>query len=848
MDTPLLALEEALRHGKLDAAISHGRKALVQPEGPARETAISIARAAAGAWREFLTEPIQQFAAQAPDAFGEEHGSLIAKALDRLFRMAEEWHVTVDQVHRERLARDIRDSVRFHHKDAALAAAKELVSYGRTQEERDVQAAFIGGVLATVLNQPKEAEEVLRHLVGESRHLEISDAGIEKMISTHRTRSAAMMNTRMEAVELEWTRTLVKAETLVIEKLPGKNVMQDLAEEALRDVTDVFRCIARVPLDHGAKYFADMTVLFADFSPGSVSKAAKLSGAEDRSYSGLGFAAKKAVLQSFMAIGKSGRFTAPYADWLKDNLQGPHGHRALEVAGMLRNEAFTPLLYHCFENKKYAELKPLLIDAMGNIGSPDSIRHLESYLHGHARNLTKHPELRPEVKRTIEALGKVVRSPRTSDKQRRDVILSIVKEVPPGDTRLAAHAAREVLCQKPEELTAKERQWAIHALTDALWTMDDQWLHAQGEEKATAGAHLGHRRWMAEALRKLAPQDLEYFLTEVDRHSAQFSGAYMAVADVLEHVGDERAVPVLERILLSSFSHNPTNEDLKYQREQVWDATAQSHRTLDRDTIIAPIVFTVGTIGGEPGKALLVNLAKQVRAGRLALPGTETARFLDRFAGTDLGEGAALDAVDTIPAGELKQLIKEVTSNHLLSGADKRRLKKISAMSKLAQASLPQEALHAMFEQLTDKDLMVVNAAVGALAACALPDKPEAMRRMVVSMTLEHAVSRDPALRIEAIKVLRDIGPNQPEVRSQVEKCISTADNREAKEKLRALLGTVGGSVPPGPMAGPVPVGTSAMVAEKKSALDVKREYIEARRQWIAGGKKGPPPEAPPDA
>ena len=114
-------------------------------------------------------------------------------------------------------------------------------------------------------------------------------------------------------------------------------------------------------------------------------------------------------------------------------------------------------------------------------------------------------------------------------------------------------------------------------------------------------------------------------------------------------------------------------------------------------------------------------------------------------------------------------------------------------------------------------------------------------------------------MRVSAIKLLKEIGPNRPDIRKRVSNFAKSVTDGNARLVLMQALGDVASSSPES-SAGPsqeaveqTEAGAGAGAAApsaasgtpQKSALDLKREYMLARQQWIKGGKKGDPPQPP---
>lgn len=841
------AIATALEHGTPDKALQWAKAYIDSKEGePPNAKAIEVAKEAAGAYRSFVDGPVEDFARKAPEVLGPEHGGLVQRALQRLFTLSQTWDEKVVEVHRERIARELRDLTRARRTAEAQQHIREMLDFAADEDLRAQQAKYVGAVLGTVVNQQQEAKELIGWMVREAAKLRLAHHTMEQAVAAYQQRTAAMMSVRPEAVEVEWTRRLIAVETDMRAGMPDKNKMGEPDEATLRDVGDVFRSIARVPLSRDHRYFADVVTLFEDFSPGAISDTAKAAGVESRSFSVLGFMAKKAVLLTYQDLGRKDRFVAAYLSWLQKAMGTGMAHKGIAVGGLLRTEKLAPILVKCYKEKGHEEARPAIAEALGDIGSPEAVEVLRLDLREAARHAERDPEAQRHAMRLLTALGKIVRSPRTSAEVRGSLAHFATEVIPHSNTRLALRAAREVVSYKAEELRSSDRQWAVRALVAALWMDDESASFAKGPEREVS--LLGFRHPIAEALKALSGTELPAMIAEFEKFSMRYGAAYMAAAEVLEKTGSPDALRVLEQMLMNSLRGDDAGN--KYQKEFYWDSAQQARVELSKDKVVSPIVYAIGKIGGEEAKRILVGVQQQVQSGRITLPGEETARFLQQFAGMVAGPAGRSETDAALPQAdpaEVAQLVKAITGSYLLTGAEKRRIAKITALSRLGQLT-PPKALEAVVAQLGDKDAMVAAAAVTTLGLYAAMDKPRSLQSATVGALLQATGSKDPAVRLGVGKSLREIGLGRPDVRAAAEAWMRDTRDHDSRRLLQDLLRGVSGSsaaVVLPPADAPAAGGAAPPPPGGRTALDAKREYMEARRAWIAGGKKGPPPESP---
>jgi len=107
-------------------------------------------------------------------------------------------------------------------------------------------------------------------------------------------------------------------------------------------------------------------------------------------------------------------------------------------------------------------------------------------------------------------------------------------------------------------------------------------------------------------------------------------------------------------------------------------------------------------------------------------------------------------------------------------------------------------------------------------------------------------------VRVGISKAFKEIGPNRPDIRTQADAFIKSTKDHEARRLIQEVFrigvpGALVGGVPPQMVgdSGAAQAPASSGAPKGKSALDLKHDYMMARKAWIAGGKKGEPPVPP---
>lgn len=881
-------MDKLLREGDPQGALAIAAKWSHKSDLSAKETAIEIARCAGEAYRDFVIEPVHAFASGARDALDDDIGVVVEKALGRLVRMTEEWETRLRSVYEERLARDLRDRVRAKQWFPALDLIRSIchVDDPGDADARARHARYVGGVLGDLVNQPREAEHVLRLVAKDPGSYGLDAPLAAEMRAAWESRRGDLGKANLETIESQWTSTLRQAQAEILNKMPNANKMGDPGEDDMREVRDLFLAVLRIPLWlRFDEMFVDATMVLVDFIPTARKAGLAKTDANTRSYDQLGFAAKKATQLVFQEVGRKPLLTEPYREWAAGSMGRTCRDEVVEFMGALRAESFAPFFITLWKDRDHRDLRPEIAQALGNMASPEATgillqeyrdvvsrkassvgEVLKRANEFRASDKTIDPATIKRARRLLNALGRIARSPRTSQDIQREIITKVL-EATPDDKRLNLLVAMEVLSAKPQLLEADQVRAGIRSLVDALFVQDQSTAHHRGD--TASGSLLGARATVANNLRRLGGLDPSATVEQFDRYCARYGGGMVAAAELLPEMAGEQAVPTLQRMLMtaSSFDDGAQNN---YQRETVWDPANEQRVPLTPDRVISSLVYGLKEIGGDQALGVLREFQKQIQMGRVRHAEKETIAILAEAVGMP-GGGEAGGASEEVgetgaatpdrPAGidpaDIRKLIKDVTGSHLFSGAAKRAEKKISALVQLGNLT-PDEALDPIFEALGDKDSMVQAAAVTALCEYAAPGKPGYLFEDVMQKLEEAFSHKSSNVREQAPRLLKALGPHRPEVRKRVAQIAKSLTRNEDKLRLKRAVETAGleeavqdarpgGINTPDPEeegpADAVPAGGGDGRLEQ---LEAKRAYFEARRQWVAGGKKGDPPQRPP--
>ncbi|MGF1573140.1 MAG: hypothetical protein ACFCU1_08720 [Sumerlaeia bacterium] len=881
----MIALLKANESAK---ALRAAREYYNQDTSSDKDKAVAIARAAALLYRDFLTDPILEFAAHTSEVIPEPAGSIIRKGLERLTAQAADWAVRLENVRNERLARDLREFIRqgkqkeaFEHVDQLFEIAKE-----KKQSLRK-RAAFIGSVVGSVLSREAEGKKLAGTIISRHEKLGITPEDAQELETARLRQRDELMAANLDNLENQWKKELKEAQVEIINAMPSKNKMGDPDDDDLRTVTDLFRCILRVPL-HLKKldYFVDATLILVDFCPRETAAIAKQSGVEGRSYDELGFRAKKAVGLAFLELGERQAMTAAYLKWVDASKDSPHLSYMIELMGAFRNNIFAAPLLEFYRDRTYKNLHNDALMALSNL-TTRSVAEL--FLTELDKLLRSAKTLDPSIIRNalvfIDALGRMVRSPRSEVETQKFILHGITVVIPQNENRLALPAVRNVLIPKSAMLTETDRDWVVLTLVEALFIPQQRTSFEKSPEKKSD--ILGNRSGIVKLLERLSESAEDSICRIMEPKARRYSAAFLAAAEVLQKVKCRESLEILE---LMSETMIEVDEDRlqEHQREEYFDSTTETYKPITKDMIMAVIVYAVAELGGPHAKPILKKILSAYRKKELILNGGETLEQLSRYLGTEFSYDAKDESVDEESSSSQENILSsplaaqpvraerktsrlsndEIAAHIKTLGGlyffskSKKIADKVQALAVLAQHT-PQDALDAVFSQLYEKEPMIHSAAISTVAAYANAHRGEFTGKETLMRCLDGLESNKERFREGCRMALKNMTGKA--VREEIHKFGQLTDNGSVRIQVQEILGTFLDSAPAAEYVEEEPNDTESQSAgtadrgsassskigvaqtrSSKSAFELKREYFAARQAWLAGGKKGPEPKAPP--
>ena len=869
MDQKFGAIRQSLREGDMEGCgqgLAH--LALHATQSP-DELGTELGEFFRDEYRDFVIRPVHQLYKQLETWIPAELAAPIKAALQPDLALTTEWARKLEGLYRERQAREMRGNIRAKEYEAAAVNVRALIATEAKAGNRGSVAGYLGSILGSLENDQDHVDRLVRVLERNPKNFGLDANLLAAAQKAREDRLKVLASMRVENRELEWNRLLVETTVEIKNFLPGPNEVGDPTQEEdekfRRFVASAFNVVL---FFNNLDRLVDVSLLFAEFCPKELSFVGAQSGVERRLYLTLGPKARRVADEVLARVGAHpvvGDLYLSFAGKYRDTLGA---QTVFEVLGALRNPKFFPLLMQSLTDKKYAEHRNEIIDSLGFIASEEATESLLALLKEICSRRMIDPPAQRRATKLLVALGRISRNPRLTPPLRNQLVSRITAMIPDTDLHLLETAAVYLFFYKPDQLEQSLIDWAVGALVKNLWNLDKSPEFAKGGERQSS--FLGFRQRMVETLTAIGERGLPTLIREADRLSLRYSGAYFAIGELLQKIGNPDALPLLEKLINNAFMTDE-NEAGKYAKETYWDATSQSRKDLAKDQVIGSLVFAVTKIGGRRADDLVLNYYRQIQSGMLHSPGDETSRYLfdaaqriQREGGPAMKESAAQDEefrsdllLEGPPADPL-ELIKDLTAFYF-SSATKRK-KKIAAMVELARRKDP-AAIESIIKHLGDKDALIRAAAATALLEFGSPGVKTTTFQLLARELVEALPGAKDDMRAEIVKLLRHLRPYQEPLKGVLKEYLDTNDNGAIRAEVSRLIREAEAKQQqqrPGPEAGAAGAGQAASgstppssaqpvtAGEKKmTELEKKRAFLLARQEWIRGGKKGPPPQPP---
>lgn len=839
--SPMEEIRKLLHEGRGEEAFEAFKSALAQR--PAETGAIAKAATATllEEYGRFCVLPTEAFVAQLEPNLPAPIASAMGRFLEPPIARTKQWRETLEGVTRERLAREGRAAVTTDDLKTAVRLGIALMRRAKSPAAAGRLARFYIESLAGLRRDRERAARVVKALAASK---ELPETGLD-VIEVFEKAASAPEEKKFEEHNKAWTQSLDAASTSIRETLPGQREVGDPTPENLQKFTDEILAVLRAGLASGdPEDFIDALSIVKEYCPCDPSTILSVAGVEPRVFLGLGLRAKLTTVRALQALGEN----IDLRRHITKLASSPHGEGRIDlisaIAGGLRHNDFFPYLKTAMKRADTPRLEEAVVDALGRMGNPEGVDLIIENLNVSMKKIID-PAQGRRAKMLLTALGRIGRARGLDPVRRNKIVKQVIAAVGEKDTWVSFHAASEMFSVEPEALERTLRVWAVKQCIRALFAVDP------GESLNTSRQNpLGFREPIVTALHRLEREMLPEMLSFAMPHAGNYSGALLAFGELMQKCGDERAMPILETMTRTAFIHEDRKDTDKHYKEMVRDPATGEMRELNRDDVLHSLLFAIQKVGGDPGKRVLLGFADQVQAGQLSAPGEHTSSLLvgvKREAGTLGKREAEVPPDEAIDEKEIEKAVSAARGGLFTSQRGQ-----VAALALLGRARRP-DAAGAILAGLHSKDSVVHNAAITALMQMVTPPpSPKQYELLLASMFGEKKSLRGDGLQ-RLLGVMGRAFPKRPPYDALFAKQLQLEiEDGELRHRLMAAIHA--GVKPPAPTPiseGDAPPGGEAKEdglkletgPGKLDEIQRKRIYLEERRKWVAGGKKGPEPK-----
>jgi HEAT repeat protein len=815
-------------------------------EGDENDRMRAIGSLVRDAYLDFCIGPVHEFVESVLPRFPGKIDRAIRSEIEPEFELTRTWRERLTEVADERLSNELLEHIKGNNLSLAEQTVQILLESARDDQQRKQRLRSVAYTLGGMLHERDRAASLIKSIAkAPSKFGVATEAALEMDIEYQKSLAAAARRERpaVAASRTNLTQCIVE----LSHTLPARNALHEPSRPDEDNFNRNLRAIARCGLISSAhNRLNELTLLLVEFSPKEVSSAGALAGVEQRLYGTLGRTARSVAANVISSLGAHSIFFESYFSFAKAHIASNIGKYISESLGLLKNPAATAFLIEVIQNPKL-EMNTEAIFALGTIADERAQKALLNLLQTNLNARVIEGTRRREIYSLIGALARAARQ--LDPAQRNRILATVIKAIPKTDTELGIRVALSYFTGKMEELDPALLNWAAQVATIALWNIDRPEL-----ARAARSSPLGFRQPLLDLMQRLAPFALEAINRTALEQAKTFNGAYLAIGEFYSKVSDVSAIPVLKQLLFNTFLHDDQAPKSAYARETVLDTATDERSEIDKDKILASLIYSVDKIGGDEAQQILSDLFDQIQTGRLPRPGRESADILMqahmRMSKAAPSDSNAMQGAQAHKSGVTEndlQLLRELEAGYVLQS--KRRAKKVAAMAQLAQRKFA-AAIPAITSHLADKDPIVSSAALTALLDFGVPSSPAPVQARLHEELFRALVSDDNVQRVKVAEVLKKLNP----MRSPLKERLKELSGRQLPLAARSIITSLLAAGSPGTPANAgnfadsnseqndAPAANAKVQPVAVSALDKKRAYILARQEWIRNGKRGPEP------
>ncbi len=628
-------VDQALRAGKVQAATLAFHELTGQTSDPER-FGQDLAHVLNGLFDDFVLHSLKLFLDWLRNHPAREMVEAALEPIERALEGIAEWQKLLQQVASERVAREIRTQVRARDLNLATKLAMRFLSDIRDESQREGRIRQLGIILGSMVQDRPRSEAVVAQLGKQFRSIGYTSEHLDRLQETLATTHSRMSLTEMGEQERQWTLLFNEAVVTLVRRLPGPGgpASPQPADEqrffdALRSVVAAcFLNAEHQELEESDACFVDLARILREFCPAEERPTGTIEGIEAVAFLRLPPADKLISVRAIRRLGQNLRFCKALLHTTER-----HRNRAREfeilltLMGGLSNPVFTPCMAQVLEDESLKRLHDTIVESLGRIGDVRCLGAIQRLFASLCQARVIDPPTRTRLAGCLASLGRIARHPSTTEEQRNQIVGQVFKTLP--SDRPTSRIAIQTLCGwNPGGLSADVRRLIVPRAMDILWTVDAHSKLARGN--LAQKTELGSREQVATVLINMGTANLPLLIEEAEKRVIQYSGAYLALAEILTRIGDLHALPLLQKMLLITLKtdESATPEHL---RESYFDAATNEFKPLSRDKIAHAIVFAIDKTGGPEGLRILDHFTQRIKSREFDPPGGETMELLAKI-------------------------------------------------------------------------------------------------------------------------------------------------------------------------------------------------------------------------
>lgn len=825
-----------IQAGEGQQARERFRAILEQNPGKEAQAARAVVKVLNDAYDDFRCVGVHQFCMNMDQDLPEPVVDPIQRQLEPRLARTSQWSEALRDVTRERLTRECRDNVILKNTKKSAALGARLILRARNSDEIDDYGHFLGMALADLERDRDTAARVVGMITPVVTE-KLNEEAAAKLAQAFE-RGCQMGRSSLEGGPQAWTRRLTETALRLREALPGLNELGAPSEEQVTRFYEEAHAILRAGLFmKRPDDLIDALMILWEYCPVDEAAHEHVAGVEQSMFINLGPRARLTCVRALRQLGQNETLRKAVLALVESDKEGDRRKLIVGICGGLSHEAFFPYLKKALGDADNKLQEAWIYDALGRNAAPEATDLLQAQLKavvkriGEAGNMDRAFDL-------LKAIARQCRAPGLDVNRRNEMIRHTVDLVKETDRKIVFQTVFLLFSNRVDEIERGLKEWAAARCVETLWGQPLK------EDPRAAASAVGWRQPVVTATVRLGSAMLPTIIETADRFKTRYSGAMAALAEIFQNIGDPRVVPLLESMIRCALLHEEDQRGEMY-REKVRDAATGTMNELDRDDLVHTLVHTLIKVGDREGLNVALDLADQMQAGRIPNPGEKTSTIL---LDTKMEHGE-IDEVNRraerveLDAKEWNQAYSDAGGGLFTS-----KSKQIAAIAKLGQTRDP-DAIEVLLEALGDKDPLVTSAAHTALAQYMhpLPDEEEYTR--ILNELLAKPKILKGRLLDNLIHFLRTEAPkNKPYDGIFARQVFALIEDEELRFRVETAIkkpNTTGEPATEEASSSDTSDAKPTLDVPPVSMLDRKREYLQARKAWIEGGKKGDPPTPP---